>query len=487
MADAMRFERRMSDADALMWRHEQDPALRSTIVAVAILDRAPDPGRVRERLLHTVGVVPRLRQRVVPSPWSIAPPLWESDPHFDLDYHLRWYRAPREGGQSDALRLAEPIAMQGFDRARPLWELIVIEGLADGQAGAILKLHHSISDGIGVVQIAINLFDFQRGAEGAPWGNGGVGPEAGVGGPALGPVGGPATARRHAHLPAQPHRLADAVVDEGRRLGYVARRLPGALRRAARATATDPLGSGRSVAGTAASLSRMLAPATHPVSPLLAERSLGVHFEALSSPLDELRGAARRAGGRLNDAFVAAAIGGLRRYHDHHLVDVSELRMTMPISTRDQGKSDLAGNAFTPARFLVPMTIDDPIERMQAVCARVEQLRAEPAMSVLDPIALLVHRLPASVSTALFQSMMKGQDFVTSNVPGLPVPVYFAGSAIVAIYPFGPRSGAAVNLTLLSYQDQVHVGVNTDPAAVPDPETFLACLHDSFDEVRKLA
>ena len=464
--DNMRFEQRMSDADALMWRNEKDPMLRSTIVAVAILDRSPDPALVAARIERTTRAVPRLRQRVVHSPLSLAPPRWEVDPNFDLRYHLRWFRAPGDGGLDTVLRMAEPMAMQGFDRARPLWEFAVVDGLAEGRAASILKLHHSISDGVGAVQIAMNLFDIERSspADGEPM-------------PDAPPV----------DVLAMPARMRDALDHERRRLLGIAKRLPATLGRAAKAASSDPIGSSRAVAETAGSMSRMFGPATRPVSPLMTGRSLSVHFEALSEPLDELKAAARRAGGRLNDAFVAGAVGGLARYHEHHGADVTELRMTMPINVRGEDKADLAGNAFAPARMLVPMDIHDPVERMRAISALVGRQRAEPAMAVVDPMALVVHRLPTSVSTALFQAMLRGQDFVTSNVPGVPIPVFFAGSSVEAQFPFGPMSGAAMNLTLLSYQDQVHIGVNTDPAAVPDPDVLRSCLVDSYAEICKLA
>ncbi len=83
--------------------------------------------------------------------------------------------------------------------------------------------------------------------------------------------------------------------------------------------------------------------------------------------------------------------------------------------------------------------------------------------------------------------MLKGIDFVTSNVPGSPIPVFLAGGRLEAQFAFGPLSGSAANVTLLSYLDECQLGVNTDPAAVPDPETFLSCLEEGFDEVRKIA
>jgi diacylglycerol O-acyltransferase len=93
--------------------------------------------------------------------------------------------------------------------------------------------------------------------------------------------------------------------------------------------------------------------------------------------------------------------------------------------------------------------------------------------------------LPSTVTTGLFGSMLKGIDFVTSNVPGAPIPVFLAGAKLLSQFPYGPMSGSAANITLMSYLDEVHIGVNVDPAAVPDSDVFQACLVEGFDEVRK--
>ncbi len=161
MADELRYEHRMSDADALMWTIEKDPLLRSTITAVSLLDGAPDSARVVDKLERASRVVPRLRQRVVGNPYSLAPPRWEFDPHFDLGYHVRTVRAPGSGTIDDVLELAQWIGMQGFDRARPLWEFFVVEGV-DGGGALIQKLHHSITDGVGSIKIALAVFDLER-------------------------------------------------------------------------------------------------------------------------------------------------------------------------------------------------------------------------------------------------------------------------------------------------------------------------------------
>jgi len=240
-------------------------------------------------------------------------------------------------------------------------------------------------------------------------------------------------------------------------------------------------------AETAASIGRLLAPATEPLSDVMTERSLSVRFDALRFPLHDFKAAAKSAACKLNDAFVASVANGLRRYHLRHGSAVRALRMTMPINIRTDATADLAGNQFAPARFAVPIALDDPAEHMQAVRALVAQARGEPALGLAEPLAAILYRLPATVSTGLFGSMLRGVDFVTSNVPGVPVPVFLAGGRMEAQFPFGPMSGAAMNVTLLSYLDEVQVGVNSDPAAVPDVDVFLACLEEGFADVLKTA
>jgi WS/DGAT/MGAT family acyltransferase len=464
MAD-MRFEHRMSDADALMWTIEKDPLLRSTITAIAIFDRPPDPAQVTEALDRATRLVPRLRQRVVSNPLSIAPPRWEVDPRFDLDYHLRFTKAKGQGSLRDLLDTAQPIAMQGFDRARPLWEFVVVDGLADGKAALIMKIHHSITDGVGAVKIAMHLFDLERNVTTDR---------------------GPMPDAPEVHVMNQLERVADALNHERRRQLGRARRSVATITGAAASAATDAVGTAQRFGETLASVGRMLAPATRPLSPIMTGRSLSVHFDTISVPIDEMKAAAKRAEGKLNDAFVAAVVGGLRRYHEHHGTPVDALRMTMPINIRTDDTADLAGNQFAPARFPVPLTIDDPIERMRMVRDLVSGQRGEPALALAEPLAGLLYRLPTSVATGVFGSMLRGIDFVTSNVPGVPIPVYFAGAQMESQYAFGPLSGAATNITLLSYLDELQIAVNSDPAAIPDPDMFQACLLEGIDEVRKL-
>jgi WS/DGAT/MGAT family acyltransferase len=461
MSDDLRFERRMSDSDALMWGIEKDPLLRSTITAVSLFDRPPDQERLRDRVERGTRLIPRLRQRVVSAPLVASPPRWVVDTNFDLDYHLRRVCAPAPGDRRALLDLAEPVGMQSFDRARPLWEFTVVEGLADGKAAVIQKLHHSITDGVGAIKLAMVLFDLERDPDDP----------------------GHTPAAPDAEHPSPWGLTFEALRHERRRQLGIVRRSIGSATRAAR----RPAANFRSMGELAASAGRILAPATTPHSPVMTERSLSVSFDTISVPLDETKNAARVAGGKLNDAFLAAVCGGMRLYHERHGTTVEQLRTTMPISIRDESTETLAGNQFVPARFLIPIGIRDPIERMRAIRELVAFQRNEPALTLTDAIAGILNRLPTAVVTQLFGSMLKGVDFVTSNVPGVPVPVFFAGAALESQVAFGPLTGAAANVTLVSYLDDLHIGVNMDSAAIPDRDVFVECLREGFDEVRKVA
>ena len=464
--DDFKFEKRMSDSDALMWRIETDPVLRSTITSVAVYDRSIPRERVWERVDRASRQVPRLRQRVLGAPLSPAPPRWVIDENFDLKYHLRFVTAPGAGTMRDLLDVAEPIAMQSFDRARPLWEFTVVEGLeggagSSGKSAVIMKVHHAITDGVGGVKLMMSLLDLSE-----------VEPDLG-----------PMPEEPQADAPSWPARIVDSAEHERRRQTGIAQRLAGHAGR----LLAHPGEVGPQAIANVQSMSRALAPAFAPMSPLLAGRSLSVRFDPLTVPVPELKAAAKRADAKLNDAFLAGVAGGLRRYHDAHGVDVSALRMSMPINVRTEAAEGLAGNQFVPARFPIPLDVDDPIERMQAMRALVVAQRNEPSLGFVEGIAGILNRLPRVLVTELFGRMLKGIDFVTSNVPGVPIPVFFAGAKLEAQFPFGPLAGSAMNITLLSYVDEAQIGINTDPAAVADPDTLVSCLTDSFDEIRKLA
>ena len=152
----------MSDEDALMWHIEKDPILRSTILAVAVYDQPPDWCRLRARVERATRVIPRLRQRVLSPPFRIGPPRSAVESTFDLDFHLRRLRLPPPGDAPTLLDALQPIASCSFDRARPLWEFTLFEGLEGGRAALAMKVDHSITDGVGGMALLAELVDLDR-------------------------------------------------------------------------------------------------------------------------------------------------------------------------------------------------------------------------------------------------------------------------------------------------------------------------------------
>jgi len=248
-----------------------------------------------------------------------------------------------------------------------------------------------------------------------------------------------------------------------------------------------PIESLQGAAELAGSAGRLLAPASEPMSPLMTGRGLTRDLHTFVRPLDALKRAGQEVGGTVNDAFVAGIAGGFRRYHELHGSSAKELRMSMPINLRHGENARKAGNQFAPVRFPVPVGIASPLERMEEIRRRVADERAEPSLPALEVIAGAMNRLPAGAATTAFGGMLKTVDFVTSNVPGPRFPVYVSGAKILAMIPFGPASGAAANVTLFSYDGDVHVGITSDAAAVPDPVRLLECLEAGMDEVLAVA
>ena len=144
---------RMNELETLMWRSERHPRASSTICTLMILDAVPEWERLHAAHNWAAELIPRLRQHVVEPALPIGAPAWAIDDAFDIDYHVRHAQLPEPGGMPELLTFAQNNAMAPLDRTRPLWEAILVEGLPDGKAAYFLKLHHSLTDGLGGVQL----------------------------------------------------------------------------------------------------------------------------------------------------------------------------------------------------------------------------------------------------------------------------------------------------------------------------------------------
>lgn len=218
---------------------------------------------------------------------------------------------------------------------------------------------------------------------------------------------------------------------------------------------------------------------------MFRDHGISWRFDTLDVSLEGLRHAGSSVQGTINDAFLAAVAGGMHRYHLHHGFDVPELRLTLPVSLRGRADSG-GGNRFTPARFALPIAESDPVRRTRQLRELARRWRDEPALDFSESIAQMLDLLPPALTTAVMSSMLKGIDFVATNVPGVPFRCYLAGAEVLREYGFAPLSAAAVNICLLSHAGTACIGVNSDRAAVADPEVLARCLAEGFDEVTGL-
>ncbi len=456
----MRYDDYMANMDALLWSVERDPMLRSDAVAVLVFEGPIAPEDFRAAVSRCVARVPRLRQVARTTAMSTAPPRFVDDPRFDLDHHTPVLAVGGEAGLEDVLRIGEQVRAQVLDHARPLWVLQLVTGLASGGCAIVLKIHHSVTDAVGGLQMIIEPL---------------LSPEPGV------PIGDRVE-------PSEPRRLGVAELVGGAALHELRTAAGGAgrLGRLGAAVAARPRSTVPAAARMTASLARTMRPVGDPLSPLMTGRSLSKKYLTHALPTDGLRLAAKAAGGKLNDAFVAGVIGGLARYHDKNGQPVDALRMLMPVNLRQAGDAAVAGNAFSAATFVVPADIASSAERVIRMRELSARAQAEPGLRAFASIAGVASRVPPSVLTPLYRKMVGGVDVITSNVPGPPVPLYLGSARLAGFYAFGPIGSAAVNVTLMTYAGTAYLAISVDRAAVTDPDLLLACMAESFDELLAL-
>jgi diacylglycerol O-acyltransferase len=433
------YRSRMSSSDAIIWDIEADPRLRSTVLSVWELDSIPTDERLAVNTERMIAAIPRLRQRVEE---ERPRPRWV-DVEIDPDDHVVRVDLPAGSTFEDALAEAERWGREPFDRSRPLWRLGIVSGLADGRAVAIIKVHHAIADGLGMVLMLGAFTDIERDPPPRP------------------------AAVDQSTEDRPTWSRADRVRYRSRRMGTEFVRGPFAMiRRGVR---------------TLASTVRLVMPNRRPCSPLMTGRSAEIRLDTRTLPLDDVKQAGRADGGSINDVFVTIAADAIRRYHAEHGRACERLRVHMPVNARTARTAGLAGNQFVPAR--VVLQVDEVRQTVASVRAQLERLRDEPALHHITKVSAAVQRLPRPISRWILGGMMLGVDVLASNVPGPPFPLYLAGAKIDRFVAFGPPAGAALNITAFSYDGDIHLGVTTDAEGVIDRAVFLECLDAAIDDV----
>jgi diacylglycerol O-acyltransferase len=434
-----------------------DPTMRSTVLALTVLDRAPEWARLRARIERLSLFVPALRMRPLYGAFGFSAPRLAVDPDFDLDVHLRRYRLPEGAGWRELLEDARRMSLTDFDHNRPLWEAALVEGLPGGQAAFLLKLHHSIADGQATVMMGLNLFEF------------GPEPDPNEAAPPLPPEAEDVGTRdvTYANVADNLRRGTDLAVSTVR----------GALD-LAKGTVTETRATWGRAWDTVTSIGRVASVPDGPMSPVMVGRGSTYRFAAFELPFQGIRAAAKEHGYSVNDAFLAAVAAGLDSYHRRHGVLVEELRINVPISLRgDAGdRSAQASNAVSIARFPIPVAGLTPVEHMEAAHELVARWREEPAIRLADPLAEVSWLVPVPMLAQAAQA----SDVTTSNVPGPPIPLYLAGSRMLAAYPLVATIGAAVNITMVTYDGSAFIGISTDDRAITDLASLVEDLRGGF-------
>jgi len=432
------YDETMSSSDALIWHIEADPQLRSTIMSVWFLQKPPSPERMRATVERMVNQIPRLRQRVVD---DRPRPRWVTAEQFDVDEHYRFEDLGGHAERADVFALAESWVREPFDRSRPLWQLGVFGGLADGRAALVLKVHHAIADGVGLMMMLAALADLEPNPR---------------------------------HRPALADVLPPATPQPKRRRSY-------------RRVVRHPVVTTRAAARSTASIARLVMPTRKPLSPVMTKRSDELCLDVATLPFSTLRNAGKAVGGSVNDAFISLVLDAVDRYHAEHGVSSDRIRVHMPINIRDGATADRAGNQFVPARIVMDIGDNDTEDRLRRVSNHLAAVRREPALGWVNTVSAAIQRLGVPISRRIIGGMMKGVDVLASNVAGPPCPLYLAGEHVEEFYAFGPPAGAALNVTLFSYDNTVHLGVTSVAAAVESRQQFMTCLDEAIADMAELA
>ena len=427
-------------------------------VGGTILVEGPAPtidellGQIRQRL-H---LVPRYRQKLAHTVLDSGRPVWIDDPDFNLEFHVRHTALPAPGDWEQLCDLTAQIFSQALDRAKPLWEMWLIEGLEDGRFALISKNHHSLIDGIAGVDLVTVLFDLTPNPP--P------------------PTGSQRPWKPHPE-PGTAQLLAANVRGTVRAGAELAQGAIGALFHPERA-----LGRAcESIEG----LAEIAWAAMNPAPRTLLNGPIGPHrrFVGVSSSLDDFKIVKNALGGTVNDVVLTVIAGALRSFLIARAgrTEGIELRALVPVSVRTEDQHNEFGNRIVAMRGPLPVYIADPVERLAFVSEAMDGLKeskqalgAEVISGVQSfaPPTILAQASRINFSTRLF-------NLLVTNVPGPQLPLYVLGREMLNVYPVAfLAEGHALAVAIMSYNGQLNFGLLGDFDILPD----LASIGDGIAE-----
>jgi diacylglycerol O-acyltransferase / wax synthase len=439
------------------------------VASVAILDAGPlrtadggiDINRIRAFIASRLKYVPRYRQRLAWTPLGRSP-IWVDADHFDLEYHVRHTSLPRPGAEAQLKRLAGRVLSQQLDRAQPLWEFWVAEGLDDDHFALIAKVHHCMIDGIAGVDLMAVLFGVSPNMEIEP-------PDEWQPRPA--PEGAQLMVAEAAR---RTRRMTEAVRTFGRR----------------DADASTAWSSSRHrVQATAASLASGWLRASS-MTPLNGDIGPNRRFDWFEVPLSEVKEVKQQFGGSVNDVILAVVAGGIRRFlterRSFPLADL-DFRVMAPVSVRPGTARGEMGNQVAMWLVRMPLAEGDPVRRLRAITAETSNLKETDQALGAATIVQLSAGAPTTLvglGARLAGQVLRPFNLTVTNVPGPQFPMYLMESRVRALYaavPLWEHHGAGI--ALFSYDGRMGWGVQADWDIVPDLPDLIAALRDSHEQL----
>jgi diacylglycerol O-acyltransferase len=413
-----------------------------------------------ESRLHTI---PIFSKKLAPSLLDLDHPGWVEAPDLDLDYHLRETTLPSPGSEAQLEEVIARLHANLLDRSRPLWQFYVINGLSDGRAALYSKVHHAAIDGGAGMAINKALYDVTetpRAVEPPP--------------PRQEPRTAPASPVAVDPVQGVSNIVAN-MVQQQFKMWQTASELTTSM---AKAFLAQPGGAAPQgialLQNLATELPRLGAPKTPFNATITRERT----YAARSIPLSDAKVAAKATGTKLNDVVLAICGGALRRYlSEKGQLPDKPLVAGVPISLREPGDTR-PNNQVSGMLCQIGTDIADPVERLKAVLKSSSESKAiagtfrdavpQDFAFVGAPILMQLLMLVYGRS-GLADHVPPVVNVTISNVPGPPMPLYCAGAKVLALYPVSiPAHGAALNITVQSYMDQLQFGLTADRRAVPD-------------------
>jgi WS/DGAT/MGAT family acyltransferase len=420
-----------------------------------------DVARIRAFIYSRLHRIPRYRQRIVFTTLRQRP-VWVDDDQFSIDYHVRHTALPRPGTAEQLKDLIGRLGSHLLDRAHPLWELWVVEGLEDGKRFALIsKVHHSMTDGVSGAELMTVLMSLS---------------------PSEQP--GPLVPYIPRPMPSQLELRRDDLLD-----------LVGGPMQLVR-TARWLLDTGRrsQVGQALRGVADLVASGIVPASETPLNQTIGPHrrFDYFSQELAAVKAVKEKLGGTLNDVVLATVAGGMRHFLKRRRVNVSrlEFRVATPVSVRSAVDREALGNRVSAWIIRLPLAQADPVKRLAAIRARTRRLKESNqalGADLLSSVTEWTGTTLLSIGTRL-QNIGRTHNLVVTNVPGPQVPLYLLGAPLHEAYPIGPLfQHQAVIIALFSYAGRLFWGLNADAMLVPDLADLRHDLEASFQELVEAA